>query len=216
MLEDAEDGEVDAASFAFQVWTRAEHETPELADRARTLPDLVYSTKLAKTASEQVGVIAYVRTERGFDGFGLSPFDGDQRLLTALEALRLMACEPKTEPEPKVDDHFDRVEALIKGPLQRPQLAAGQLRGTRLRVWRRLNGSLDAAGPDVELALDAIYGAPLTSEADARLKVALRMRSNGDLAELLSLLHRDGKLVVPSDGASDPLRIVCSMGTVSK
>ena len=215
-LEDADDGEVDAASFAFQVWQRAERDTPELAERARALPDLVYSTKTARSAAEQMGVIAYVRTERGFDGFGLSPFDDEPRLLTALEALRLMSCEPTSKAAPMVADHFERVQALVRENLQRPQLAAGQLRGTRLQVWRRLNGSLDAASPDVERALDAMYGSPLTSEADARLKAALRERSNSELADLLGLLHRDGKLIVPVDSASDPLRIVCSMGTVAK
>ena len=215
-LEDVEDGEVDAASFAYQVWQRAEKETPELAERARALPDLVYSTKAARSELEQTGVIAYVRTERGFDGFGLSPFDEAPKLLTALEALRLMSCEPDTKSAPMVADHFERVESLVRENLQRPQLAAGQLRGTRLKVWRRLNGSLDGASPDVERALDAMYTSSLTSEADTRLKLALRERSNSDLADLLGLLHRDGKLVVPVDTASDPLRIVCSMGTVEK
>ena len=114
----------------------------------------------------------------------------------------------------RLEDHFARVKGLIRGPLQRPQLAAGQLRGTRLRVWRRLNGSLEAGSPDVERALDAIYGSPLTAEAEARLKVALRERTNDDLAELLALLHRDERLVLPNDGAHDPLRIICSMGLV--
>ncbi len=214
-LEDVEDGEVDAASFAYQVWQRAEKDTPELAERARALPDLVYSTKLATSSSEQSGVITYVRTERGFDGFGLSPIGDEPRLLTALEALRLMACEPATPSLPMIIDHFERVEHLVRENLQRPQLAAGQLRGTRLRVWNRLNGSLDGASPDVERALDALYQSPLTSEAEARLKTALRERTNNDLADLVGLLYRDGKLVVPFDGSRDPLRIVCSMGTVA-
>ena len=215
-LEDVDDGEVDAASFAYQVWQRAVQDYPELAERARALPDLVYSTKRVQSDTEETGVVAYVRTERGFDGFGISPLDDESRLLTTLEALRLMACGPTTKPAPTIESHFERVERLVKENLQRPQLAAGQLRGTRLKVWRRLNGSLDGASPDVERALDALYGSPLTSEADARLKSALRERTNSDLAELLALLHRDGKLVISIDSNNDPLRIVCSMGLVSE
>ena len=37
-----------------------------------------------------------------------------------------------------------------------------------------------------------------------------------DLAELLALLHRDDRLVLPNDAANDPLRIVCSMGLVTE
>ncbi len=213
-IDDADDGEVDAASFAYQVWQRAEKETPDLADRAKALPDLVYSTKEIAKASDSAGVIAYARTDRGFDGFGLSEGADEPRLLTALEALRLLACDPDTPALERLGDHFSQVKALVRGPLQRPQLAAGQLRGTRLRVWKRLNGSLEAGSPDVERALDAIYGAPLTAEAEARLKVALRERGNDDLAELLALLHRDDRLVLPDDGAHDPLRVICSMGLV--
>ena len=77
-----------------------------------------------------------------------------------------------------------------------------------------MNGSLEAVSPDVERALDAIYGSPLTAEAETRLKVALRERTNDDLAELLALLHRDERLALPNDGAHDPLRIICSMGLV--
>jgi len=213
-IEEADDGEVDAASFAYQVWQRAEKEHPELAELAKGLPDLVYSTKEAPKVADSTGVMAYARTDRGFDGFGIADGEETPRLLTALEALRMLSCDPETEAMERLEDHFARVKGLIRGPLQRPQLAAGQLRGTRLRVWRRLTGSLEAAAPDVERALDAIYGSPLTAEAEARLKVALRERSNNDLAELLALLHRDERLVLPNDGANDPLRIICSMGLV--
>ena len=170
-IDEADDGEVDAASFAYQVWQHAEKEYPELAERARALPDLVYSTKQASENADSTGVMAYARTDRGFDGFGISYGGENPRLLTALEALRVMTCGPDAEPLERIDDHFARVKSLIRGPLQRPQLAAGQLRGTRLRVWRRLNGSLEAATPEVERALDAIYGSPLTAEAETRLKV---------------------------------------------
>ena len=213
-IDEADDGEVDAASFAYQVWQHAEKEYPELAERARALPDLVYSTKQASENADSTGVMAYARTDRGFDGFGISYGGENPRLLTALEALRVMTCGPDAEPLERIDDHFARVKSLIRGPLQRPQLAAGQVRGTRLRVWRRLNGSLEAATPEVERALDAIYGSPLTAEAETRLKVALRERNNEDLAELLALMHRDERLVIPNDGAHDPLRVICSMGLV--
>ena len=213
-IEEADDGDVDAASYAYEVWQRAERETPDLARRARGLPDLVYSTMTAPEAIEDDGVLAYARTDRGFDGFGLISGESDPRLMTALEALRVLACEPEDKPQERMHDHFERVSALIRGPLQRPRLAAGQLRGVRLRVWQRLNGSLEAAAPDVELALDALFAAPMTTEAESRLRVALRERNNQDLAELVAVLHRDNLLTIPDDSDHDPLRIICSMGLV--
>jgi superfamily II DNA or RNA helicase len=210
-LEDIPDGEVDAASFAYQQWQRAEREHPHLAERAKGLPDLVFSTKTTKDLV--TGVLSYARSDRGFEGFGLSEVDSDPRLLTALEALLLLECAHDTPPLPRRDDHFTRVAGLVKGPLQRPQLAAGQLRGTRLKVWRRLNGTLDSAAPEVERALDALYSSPLTAEAESRLKGALKERTNADLADLVTLLHRDDKLVLAVD-SSDPLRVICSMGLV--
>lgn len=213
-IEDSEDGEIDAASFAYQVWQSAEAAHPELAARAKALPDLVYSTKSGAGSVDATGVLAYARTENGFDGFGIALGEEDPRLLTAIEALRLLECSPETPPLERVDDHFIRVRSLVRGPLQRPQLAAGQLRGTRLRIWKRLNGSLVTTSPDVERALDAMYGSPFTAEAESRLKVALRERNNDDLADLLALLHRDDRLVLPDDGVHDPLRVICSMGLV--
>ncbi len=211
-LADEDEGEVDAASYAHQVWQRAEKEHPDLAARARALPDLVNATKGARTAVEPEGVVVYVRTERGLDAFGHATSD-EQRMLTGMEALRHLYAEPTTDGLSRSPEHFERVAELIRGELKRPAIAHGQLRGVRKRVWSRLNGSLVATG-DVETALDALYTTPLTNEAEGRLKVALRDRSNEDLAELLALLYRDGRLTVAEAPANDPLRIVCSMETV--
>jgi hypothetical protein len=43
----------------------------------------------------------------------------------------------------------------------------------------------------------------------------VRERNNDDLADLLVLLHRDGRLVLTATSGKDPLRIVCSMETVT-
>ena len=81
-------------------------------------------------------------------------------------------------------------------------------------VWSRLNESLPTEDPDVEEALDALFTTPLSAEAEGRLRVALRERSNSDLADLLAVLHRDGRLTLNDAPGSDPLRIVCSMETI--
>lgn len=214
-LADDDEGEVDAASFAFQVWERAEREHPELAERAKILPDLVNATKATRAEERNTGVVVYVRTERGVDAFGVASAD-DVQLLTGMEALRRLYAEPETPGLTRTDDHFELVAMLVRGPLKRPEAVAGKLRGVRAQVWRRLSGSLATADADVEAALDELFRSPLTSEAEARIKQALRDRNNDDLADLLVLLQRDGRLVLNTASSKDPLRIVCSMETVAQ
>ena len=115
-----------------------------------------------------------------------------------------------------VADHFDRVKSLAQGKLAQPQLVAGRLGRIRERIHKRLVNSLFAAEPDVERALGALYESPLTSDAEETLRKALRNQDNDNLAALVSLLHREGRLVVPLDANNDPLRVVCSMGVLKQ
>ncbi len=117
-LDDTEvDVEVDASSLAYEVWSRAEQETPDIARKVIELPDLVHATR-ASTADDDVsGVACYVRTENGTDGFGFAAENGELRLLTGHEALRVFRSELDTPGLPMRDDHFDLTAALARGPL---------------------------------------------------------------------------------------------------
>jgi superfamily II DNA or RNA helicase len=215
-LDDTEvDMEVDASSLAYEVWSRAEEETPSIARKVIELPDLVHATR-ASTADDDIsGVACYVRTENGTDGFGFAAENGDLRLLTGHEALRVFRSELDTPGMPMRDDHFDLTAALARGPLAKPTSIEGRLRGIRKRVWGRLNGNFVSLNPDVGEALDALFRRPLTRDAERRLKSALATRANDDdLADLVALLYRDNRLVIPATTGSDPIRIVCTMGVI--
>lgn len=83
-----------------------------------------------------------------------------------------------------------------------------------MRVWNRLSGKLTTS-PEVTEALEALYARPLQASAERRLREAMKTRPNDDdLGDLLVLLHRDEKLVVPDAAGADPLRIVCTLGVV--
>ncbi|MDT0213937.1 helicase-related protein [Rothia sp. ARF10] len=216
-LDDAEtDIEVDASSLAYEVWSRAEEETPDLAQKVTELPDLVHATRAHRTDAippDQLGIACYVRTENGTDGFGFAAAPEDLRLLTGHEALRVFQCEPDTPAAPIREDHFDLTADLARGPLARPATIEGRLTGVRKRLWRRLNGNFVTLNPEVGDALDALFRRHLTSDAERRLKTALTTRANDeDLADLVALLHRDNRLVIPDTAGSDPVRIVCTMG----
>lgn len=212
-LADGEsEGEVDASSLAYEVWASAEEEEPDLARKVQNMPDLVYSTRPALPHGDTDGVACYVRTENGYDGFGLAEPDGDLRLLTGHQALNVFFAEPNTPTVPTRADHFDLTADLVRGPLAKAASIEGRLRGVRLRIWNRLSQKQNTT-PQVTEALEALHARPLQTAAERRLRSALRTRpSDADLGDLLALLHQDGNLVVPDAAGADPIRIVCTIG----
>lgn len=213
-LDESEiDQEVDASSLAYEVWNTAESEFEELAHKVRDLPDLVYATRPALSDRDVDGVVCYVRTENDNDGFGFGT-PGGIRLLTGQEALARFKCEPDTPALSARSDHFPLLVQMAQGNLIQGVNVEGRLNGVRKRVWNRLNGALVANHNDVAEALEALFRRPLTKEAEKRFSTALGARSDvDDLADLLLLLHRDGRLVIDV-ATADPIHIVCSMGVV--
>lgn len=214
-LDDSEiDNEVDASSLAYEVWSTAEEETPELAEQVKLLPDLVYSTRPSVSERDVDGVLCYVRTENDNDGFGFGSAEGI-RLLTGQEALARFRCELDTPALHARQDHFPLLVQMAQGNLVQSGNIEGKLSGVRKRLWNRLNGALVAGKGEVADALEAIFTRPLTKEAEKRFTTALAARSDlDDLADLLVLMHRDKRLVIDI-AAVDPIHIVCSMGVVA-
>lgn len=212
IAEGESEGEVDASSLAYEIWAKAEEENPDLTSRVQHMPDLIYSTRPALPQGDADGVACYVRTENGYDGFGLAEPDEGLRLLTGHQALSVFRAEPETVTLPPRPDHFDLTANLVRGPLAKASAIEGRLRGVRLRVWNRLSQKLETS-PQATEALEALYARPLQTLAERRLRSALRSRpSDDDLGDLIGLLHRDENLVVPDSAGSDPIRIVCTMG----
>lgn len=211
--DDDLDNEVDASSLAFEVWNRAETDDPALAFKVVELPDMVFATRPANQNDQATGVACYVRTLGGMDGYGLAQPGESPRLLTGHEALRLFACRPDTPALPRRGDHFDLTAELAQGPLSKPASIEGRLRGIRKRVWNRLNGTFKSMNADLADALEALFRRPLTREAEQRLRSGLSTRGDDEsLADLVTLLHRDGRLVIPDSSGTDPVHIVCTMG----
>jgi len=177
------------------------------------MPDMVFATRPAAANEQAAGVVCYVRTQGGMDGYGFAQPGEAPRLLTGHEALRLFACEPDTPALEPREDHFELTAELVQGPLAKPASIEGRLRGIRKRVWNRLNGTFTSLSGDVADALDALFRRPLTRDAEQRLRLGLTTRGDDEaLADLVTLLHRDGRLVIPDSSGSDPVHIVCTMG----
>ncbi|KJL24880.1 ATP-dependent RNA helicase DbpA [Microbacterium azadirachtae] len=213
-LDEAEDVEdIDAASLAYQYWSNALEQTPEAAERARRLPDLVDATRTKRITDIEDGVACYVRTEAGVDGFGWITPAGETRLLTGFETLRVFECSPGEPSTARLPNHDEMVSELVRGPLANPAVAAGRLRGVRRQIWKRLGESLFDFGADASAALDLLYQHPLTNEADRRLRNAIRNgATDEELANRLAALAREDKLVIERRSGNDSIRIVSTMG----
>lgn len=208
------DSDNDASSVAYEVWMNAVADDPDRAERVKNMPDLIDATRPAHVG-ESNGVGVYVRTDRGVDGFGYANETGDLRLMTGQEALRYFKCEPETPGLARQSLHFPLVLDLVKGPIRRPDLVEGRLRGVRAQVWKRLSGHMATMDADVAEALDSLYRRPLTAEAEDRLKRALALKDDDQLSQLLVILHADTRLVIPDGPGNDPIRIVCTMGAAN-
>ncbi|MCT1355204.1 helicase-related protein [Gordonia sp. p3-SID1431] len=213
--QDATD-DVDASSLAYQRWHRAERDDPDLAAKIAGLPDMISATRARRLSDPGDGVVCYVRTESGIDGFGMATTDGQTRLLTGHEVLRAFEASPDELGLEHADDHDSLLQALIRGDLANPHVTAGRPRGVRRTLWNRLSGTLHNHAADTELALEALYQHPLMKDAEQRLRRAARNgTSDDDLITLITALHRDGQLVIATRTGKDPIHIVSSMGVRS-
>ena len=210
LLDDGTESDNDASSLAFEIWSKAKEADPERTARVERLADLVFATRPARDA-EGESVAAFVRTERGMDGFGLVSSDS-YNLMTAYEALKYFECEPSTPGLQMLEHHFKDVQGLVHGPLKQTAIVAGQLTGVRKRLYQRIKSSINDLPQEMAEVLELISSRPLTSEAETRIGKALSARSTEDVATLISALNADGRLVLAELPGSDSIRIVCSMG----
>ncbi len=121
--------DVDYASFAMQIWDSASEEDRV---RARAIGDASFTTKRLFSPEMQGQVLAHAIAERSegslIDYFALQNSDGSIRSLTPLEALRLTSTAPGEHPGALLEDHLEKVEALLANrftPLAKADQAQG-------------------------------------------------------------------------------------------
>lgn len=211
---DESEGEADAVSEAWLVWSNAQDTHPQITAKVLWMQDMVHSSRVQHLHERHGSVTSYVSTASGVDAFAtasLTP-QGDitQQLLTPLEALRIFRAGPDTLTAPPRSDHFELERDLVQGPLKTETTAAGNLKGIRKWAWQRLGGTV--FGESAAEALSALHERPLTEHATMRLTQARRNRySLDDLAALITQLQNEDRLVIKSTD-NDTIKIVCSLG----
>jgi superfamily II DNA or RNA helicase len=215
---DQDEGEADAVSEAWLVWSRVKDTAPRLAAKILKMQDMVHSTRDPYDNETRTGIAAFASTTSGVDAFAVS-FDTPEgtpvdRLLTPLEALRIFRTQESTPTVPIRADHFDRETLLVREKLTSEITTTGNLKGVRKWAVERLGGTI--FGADASEAINAMNDRPLTESANLRLRQARRSKySDQDLAELVKQLHDEGRLVIGS-AEKDKIKIVCSIGVTTR
>jgi superfamily II DNA or RNA helicase len=209
-----DEGEADAVSEAWLVWSSVKEHKPELAVRVLKMQDMLHSTRDPYDHEIKSGITTFASTTSGIDAFAASfdNRDGDpvERLLTPLEALRIFRAQESTPAVPLREDHFAREAKLVKEKLTSEIVTAGNLKGARKWAVERLGGTI--FGADASDALAAMNDRPLTEYANIRLRQARRAKySDQDLADLVKQLHDEERLVIGTT-EKDEIKIVCSIG----
>ena len=222
ILDEADDGEVDLASQAYQVWEAATKGSPTLRERIQGLADVVYATK--PRGDEPQGVITYARTRNDSDV--LTWLDAAGRVVSKspMRIFKALACEAQTPRLPPLPNHHELVAQALRDLQNAPNAGMGVLgthASTKYRVFAILSARLKEnpmplLEQDLKAAVDLVYAYPMKEAAKHELGRMLQKRvSAEDIIQTVLELQRNGDLcLVPEDDGESPAsaRIICSMG----
>jgi len=231
ILDGDDEGEVDLASYAFQIWQNAIEEEPDLQTIVEDLPDVVYATKaLPKVPNAKAGALVYVRTPDDNDALAWVDNKGEILSQSPLAILRAAECTSEEPALERTERHHAIVESGVEHLLQEERTTQGALgrpSGARFKTYDRLKHWLERQGAernlwatdqfvrDVEKAIDDIYEFPLFQSTTDALNRQLKSGINDQkLAEMVTAFRADGRLCM-KDEKSDTtkeMRIICSMG----
>lgn len=225
ILDDEDDGEVDLASYAFQIWDTARRTDPTLEAQIHRLPGNVEG---ARSAPDKIsaGAIVYLRTPADTDV--LARLDNAGNIVTQSQRaiLQAAACDANTPALTLADNHQELVEIGIGAALEGDKSLAGGLgkpSGARYKAYHRLKITIEEnkgtlfSSPTHEQIADAIYKHPLRQSAADQINTQLKMGVRNDkLAELLTVLHEENKLIQGAEDETPDLepRLICSLGLV--
>ncbi len=225
ILDREDDGEVDLASYAYQIWKNATNNNSELKKKIAELPNVIYATKPHPTNDKKTeGVIVYTRTADDNDILAWVNNQGEiitQSQLTILKAVESTLETPalnKLEKHhalvAKAMEHIREVESSIGGQL-------GKKTGAKYRTYMRLvryyeeNKDTLFVNDSLKRAIDEIFKYPLREVARDTLNRQLKAGlDDAGLADLVVALRDEGKLciVVESEVENREPQIICSLG----
>lgn len=231
VLDGEDDGEVDLASYAFQIWQNAIKDNPKLQKTVEDMPDVVFATKTTpELADAKEGALVYIRTPDDNDALAWMGRDGEILTQSPLAILRAAECAPDEPALERTEFHHEIVRAGVEHLMQEERTTHGALgrpSGARFKTYDRLKRWVADQGNerslfvtdhfvrDVEKAMSDIYEFPLfQSTIDALNRQLKSGISDTKLAEMVIAYRADGRLCMrqDKDDAQSDMRIICSMG----
>jgi superfamily II DNA or RNA helicase len=224
LLEQDADGDVDLASYAYQIWKNAADRQPALKGIIPALPDVVYATRAWHGTEERPeGVLVYMRTAEGNDALAWIDQDGKAITESQLIILQAAACEPVTPGMERRDPHHDLVQHGVRHLIAEERTIGGQLgrpSGARFRTYERLKNYAARVKdtlfdtPQLHEAVDEIYRYPLQSNATNTLNRQLKSGiDDSSLADLVTNLRHDDQLCqISEEHEQGEPQIICSLG----
>jgi hypothetical protein len=228
ILDGDAEGEVDLASYAYQIWQNAVKRDPTLTHRVEAMPNVVYSSKGYDTdTTNPEGVLVYVKTAADNDALAWLDKAGTPITMSQLRILQAAECAPDTPTVPRLEQHHDLVSRGLEQLAKEETNSGGQLgrpSGARFRTYERLKRYADKIkgslfeSPDLLKAIDELYRYPLLESARDTLNRQLKAGIGDDkLAELVLALRTDDRLcLISSDETSREPQIICSLGLVAR
>lgn len=231
ILDGDDDGEVDLASYAFQIWQNAIKDDPKLQKAVEDMPDVVFATKAVPLQPDaKEGALVYLRTPDDNDALAWMARDGEILTQSPLAILRAAECAPDEPALERTDFHHDIVRQGVEHLMQEERTTHGALgrpSGARFKTYDRLKRWVAEQGNerslfvtehfvrDVEKAMGDIYEFPLfQSTIDALNRQLKTGISDTKLAEMVIAFREDGRLCMKQDkdDTQNDMRIICSMG----
>ncbi len=231
VLDGEDEGEVDLASYAFQIWKNAIEADPRLQGIVEGLPDVVYAAKAKPAAADaSEGALVYVRTPDDNDALAWANRAGEVISQSPFTILRAAECGPDEPALERLDEHHAIVKKAVEHLAEEERTTHGALgrpSGARFKTYDRLKSYRRDIGEtrtlfvtehlvrEIEKAMAEIYNAPLLQTATDTLNRQLKTGiSNEKLAELVIALRDERRLCVPQDedDTEQEPRVICSMG----
>ena len=228
ILDEEEDGEVDLASYAFQIWKNATDANPKLLNLIPEIPNVVYATKQNTDVSEHEGVIVYSRTADDNDMLVWTNKKGEVITQSQLAILKAAQCTAATVPQYKIPEHHQLVEKGLAHIKDIETSTGGQLgkqSSVRYRIYMHLKRYFEAYRNTLFVtdammrANDDVYKYPLKETAKEIIGRQLKAGATDDhLANLVVSLYEEDKLciITEEDNKNREPQIICSMGLINK
>lgn len=224
ILDGDDEGEVDLASYAYQIWQNAVTADPSLNRIIPALSPVSFSARQHEAQpGSPPGVLVYMRTGEGNDALVWVNEAGESVTESQFAVLQAAACHPDTPALPHSEAHHDLVrrgaelvltdERAVGGQLGRPSSARYRTFHRLMDYASRIRGSFFDS-PELRRVIDDLHTYPLRQTAVDTLNRQLRAGIGDEgLAELVIALRDEDRLCISEEQSQvkEP-QIICSLG----